>query len=125
MANTFQGRFPDQNLAEDGFAATAPVASFPPNGYGLFDMAGNVWEWTSDWYRYDYYSTIAGSVARNPRGPDISLDPAEPNVPKRVMKGGSFLCSDSYCKRYRPGARGKGEPELGASNIGFRCARRQ
>jgi formylglycine-generating enzyme required for sulfatase activity len=122
MANTFQGRFPDQNLAEDGFATTAPVASFPPNGYGLFDMAGNVWEWTSDWYGYDYYSSLAGAVASNPRGPDRSFDPAEPYTPKRVMKGGSFLCSDSYCGRYRPGARGKGEPDLGASNVGFRCA---
>jgi len=125
MANTFQGHFPEKNTSEDGFTATAPVGSFPANGYGLFDMAGNVWEWTSDWYRPDYYRTLAekGGVARNPRGPSDSLDPSEPGTKKRVQKGGSFLCTDQYCKRYMPGGRGKGEPDTGTDHLGFRCVR--
>jgi formylglycine-generating enzyme required for sulfatase activity len=125
MANTFQGRFPDANSAEDGFATTSPVRAFPPNGFGLYGVAGNAWEWVSDWYRPDYYSALAasGRVAVNPRGPDSSFDPAEPGVPKRVQKGGSFLCTDDYCARYRPGARGKGEPGSSANHIGFRLVR--
>lgn len=101
MANTFQGHFPDANTAEDGYAATAPVGSFPANGYGLFDMSGNVWEWASDWYRADYYQTLAaiGQVAVNPKGPAVSFDPSEPGVRKRVQRGGSFLCADQYCSR--------------------------
>jgi len=122
MANTFQGHFPDKDSAEDGFRATAPVCSYPTNGYGLCDMSGNVWQWTSDWYRPDYYQTLAaqGAVVRNPQGPDDSYDPSDPGVPKRVQKGGSFLCTDQYCMRYRPGGRGKGEAAIGASNVGFR-----
>ncbi len=121
MANTFQGHFPDHDSGEDGFKGTAPVCSYPANGYGLCDMSGNVWQWMSDWYRPDYYETLAkGSVVRNPQGPLNSYDPSEPNVAKRVQKGGSFLCSDQYCMRYRPGARGKGEAATGASNVGFR-----
>ena len=110
MANTFQGHFPDKNTAEDGYVGTSPVASFPANGYGLYDMAGNVWEWTSDWYRPDYYQTLAasGAVAQNPRGPAESFDPGEPGLPKRVQRGGSFLCTDQYCSRYMVGARGQG-----------------
>jgi len=125
MANTFQGHFPDTNTAEDGYAAAAPVASFPANGYGLFDMSGNVWEWVSDWYRADYYATLAatGQVSMNPTGPDDSFDPGEPGVAKRVQRGGSFLCTDQYCSRYIAGGRGKGEPDTGTNHLGFRCVR--
>jgi formylglycine-generating enzyme required for sulfatase activity len=123
-ANTFQGRFPNRNTQEDGYATTAPVASFAPNGYGLYDMAGNVWEWVSDWYRPDtFLQQAALGVARNPRGPDRSFDPSDPGVPKKVMKGGSFLCSDSYCSRYMPGGRGKGDINTGTNHLGFRCIR--
>ena len=125
MANTFQGHFPDSNTADDGYQGTAPVASFPANGYGLFDMAGNVWEWVSDWYRPDYYATLAagGEVAVNPQGPRDSFDPEEPGVPKRVQRGGSYLCNDQYCSRYIAGARGKGEVSTGTNHLGFRCVR--
>jgi formylglycine-generating enzyme required for sulfatase activity len=125
MANTFQGEFPRKNAKDDGFAATAPVRSFAPNGYGLYDMAGNVWEWCSDWYRPDTYLTRSqsGERASNPRGPADSFDPAEPGVRKRVMKGGSFLCCDTYCSRYMPGGRGKGEPSTGTCHVGFRCVK--
>jgi len=125
MANTFQGHFPDTNTAEDGYRGTAPVGSFPANGYGLFDMAGNVWEWTSDWYRPDYYQTLAasGEIAMNPSGPADSFDPAEPGVKKRVHRGGSFLCTDQYCARYVAGGRGKGELDTGTNHLGFRCVR--
>ena len=124
MANTFQGHFPNANTGEDGYLATSPVRSFPANGYGLFDMAGNAWEWTSDWYRGDYYATLAasGQVGRNPRGPAESFDPTEPGVRKRVLRGGSFLCTDQYCGRYVAGSRGKGEPGTGTNHLGFRCA---
>jgi formylglycine-generating enzyme required for sulfatase activity len=125
MANIWQGRFPVENTAEDGFAATAPVGSFPPNGYGLCDMAGNVWEWCADWYRPDYYTPRR---MRNPEGPRDSYDPTarepeSPLVPKRVQRGGSFLCSDQYCTRYMPGTRGKGAIDSGESHVGFRCVR--
>jgi sulfatase modifying factor 1 len=124
-ANTFQGHFPNTNTAEDGFISSAPVATFEPNSFGLFDVAGNVWEWCSDWYRADYYQTLAlkGSTARNPQGPKDSNDPTEPGVAKRVMKGGSFLCTDQYCSRYMPGGRGKGAPDTGTNHLGFRLVR--
>jgi len=125
MANTFQGHFPDKNTGEDGFLATSPVKAFPPNGYGLYGMAGNVWEWVTDWYRPDYYAKLAagGGVAHNPKGPDDSFDPMQPGAAKRVQKGGSFLCTDQYCSRYMPGGRGKGEADTGTNHTGFRCVR--
>ena len=108
------------NSLEDGFYATAPVCSFPSNGYGLYDMTGNVWEWCLDWYRADYYKQ-PGATETNPRGPTDSLDPDERGVNKRVQRGGSFLCSDEYCVRYFVGARGKAEPSTPSANVGFRC----
>ncbi len=125
MANTFQGHFPERNTAEDGYKGTAPVGSFPANGYGLFDMSGNVWQWVLDWYRPDYYAMLAGSgeIAVNPQGPRESFDPAEPGVPKRVHRGGSYLCTDQYCKRYIAGARSKGAADTGTNHLGFRCVR--
>jgi formylglycine-generating enzyme len=123
MANTFQGTFPVKDTGEDGFAGIAPVAQFPPNRYGLYDVAGNVWEWCSDWYRPDYYAALAaqGGVARNPQGPDSPFDPMEPKEKKRVHRGGSFLCTDQYCTRYMVGTRGKGEVTTAANHLGFRC----
>ena len=125
MANTFQGHFPNKNTDEDGFPATSPVTTFPPNGYGLYDMAGNVWQWVSDWYRPDYYEqvTTSGRVPRNPTGPEKSFDPEEPGVNKRAMRGGSYLCTDQYCSRYMVGTRGKGEPSTGTNHLGFRCVK--
>lgn len=119
-ANIWQGNFPFENTADDGFESTAPVGSFAANGYGLRDMSGNVWEWCADWYRPDAYR---GGTARRPTGPDTSRDPDEPGVKKRVQRGGSFLCADNYCVRYRAGGRGKGEPDSGAPHVGFRCVR--
>ena len=122
MANTYQGVFPVKDTGEDGFAGISPVKSFPPNGYGLYDMAGNVWQWCSDWYRSDTYAVDAKhGVVRNPMGPDSSYDPLEPEVPKRVQRGGSFLCTDQYCTRYMAGTRGKGAVDTGTSHAGFRC----
>jgi sulfatase modifying factor 1 len=123
MANTHQGTFPVKDTGEDGHIGIAAVAQYPPNGYGLFDMAGNVWQWTSDWYRPDYYQQLAaaGGVARNPQGPDSPFDPAEPTEKKKVHRGGSFLCTDQYCSRYMVGTRGKGEISTGTNHLGFRC----
>ena len=123
MANTHQGAFPVQDTGDDGHIGISEVALFPPNGYGLYDMAGNVWQWTSDWYRSDYYEQLAtaGGTARNPDGPKAPFDPDEPGEKKKVQRGGSFLCTDQYCSRYLVGTRGKGEITTGTNHLGFRC----
>jgi sulfatase modifying factor 1 len=125
MANIFEGTFPNNDTGKDGFKGIAPVSQFPTNGYGLYDIAGNVWEWCSDWYRPDYFQGLAkaGGVAKNPRGPEVPWDPAEPNEKKRVHRGGSFLCTDQYCTRYMVGTRGKGEVSTGSNHLGFRCVK--
>jgi len=123
MANTWQGAFPAQNTTEDGYAGLAPVGTYPANAYGLHDVSGNVWEWCSDWYRPDTYAggATAAQPLIDPQGPSSSHDPQEPGQAKRVMRGGSFLCTDQYCSRYIVGTRGKGEVSSGCNHIGFRC----
>ncbi|HEY0981595.1 formylglycine-generating enzyme family protein [Schlesneria sp.] len=124
QANLWNGTFPHRNTKEDGFERTAPVRSFPPNGFGLFDMSGNVWEWCADWYDRDAYKRFGrGKVQVNPTGPSVSNDPLRPYATQRSQRGGSFLCNDSYCTRYRPSARHGGTPDTGISHVGFRCAR--
>jgi formylglycine-generating enzyme required for sulfatase activity len=130
MANTWQGAFPRENLCADGFARTSPVTAFPANGYGLHDMIGNVWEWTSDWYttRHEADAAKACCIPRNPRGgrEEESYDPCQPQIviPRKVLKGGSHLCAPNYCRRYRPAARHAEPVDTSTSHVGFRCVRR-
>jgi formylglycine-generating enzyme required for sulfatase activity len=128
-ANTWQGEFPWQNLLEDGYERTSPVGAFPANGYGLFDMAGNVWEWTSDWYGAKHVAPAAGaccSVASPRAAVEGSYDPAQPQfrIPRKVLKGGSHLCAPNYCLRFRPAARSPQMIDTGMSHLGFRCVLR-
>jgi len=120
-ANTWQGDFPNNNKGLDGFKGIAPIKSFAANDYGLFDMAGNVWEWCSDWYDSDYYSQLNDGATINPKGPLQSNDPMEPGLAKRVLRGGSFMCVPSYCKGYRVSSRMKSSPDTGLEHTGFRC----
>ena len=131
LANTWQGEFPRQNLCTDGFDRTSPVMAFPPNGYGVYDMIGNVWEWTSDWYsqKHEADAPKACCIPENPRGghEDESLDPRQPQIriPRKVLKGGSHLCAPNYCRRYRPAARHPEPVDTSASHVGFRCIKRE
>jgi formylglycine-generating enzyme required for sulfatase activity len=120
LHNIWQGEFPITNRNEDGHGQTSPAGAFPPNAYGLYDMSGNVWEWCYDWYRPDYYRD---SPTRNPLGPADSLDPLEPTIPKKVQRGGSFMCSDNYCIGYRNAARMKGDLQTGTFHCGFRMVK--
>jgi formylglycine-generating enzyme required for sulfatase activity len=125
MANTWQGEFPWQNRLDDGYEWTAPVGSFPANGYGLYDMAGNVWEWTTDWYQGHDKIGKSCCTMQNPRGGELadSCDPYTPDVqiPRKVMKGGSYLCAPNYCRRYRPAARMAQPIDTSTCHLGFRC----
>lgn len=126
MANIWTGKFPYSNTKEDGYAGLAPVGSFPANGYGLYDMAGNAWQWCSDWYRADSNQQMkdtGGVCCVNPSGPLASFDPEEIYAPKRVIKGGSFLCNVAYCESYRPSARRGETPDTGTNHISFRCVK--
>lgn len=121
-ANIWNGHFPYENTETDGFYGTSPVKSFPANGYQLYDMSGNVWEWTADWYDAQSYAAMPAE-SHNPTGPNTPNDPDDPSNPKRVIRGGSFMCSDEYCRGYRVTARMKTTPSSGLSNLGFRCAK--
>ncbi|MEO5649851.1 MAG: formylglycine-generating enzyme family protein [Ginsengibacter sp.] len=122
-ANSWGGKFPYYNDKKDGHVTSASVKSFAANGYGLYDMAGNVWEWCSDWYDADYYKSFGNAIATNPKGPQKSFDPEDTYTPKRSLRGGSFLCNDSYCSGYRVARRMKSSPDTGLEHTGFRCVR--
>lgn len=130
LANTWQGRFPFENTEVDGWTRTSPVGSFPPNGYGLFDMIGNVWEWTDDWYiktrQMADAATCCAPHTRSGGTAEQSLDPSQPHtpIPRKVVKGGSHLCTPQYCFRYRPAARQAQMIDTATSHIGFRCISR-
>jgi formylglycine-generating enzyme required for sulfatase activity len=131
QANTWQGNFPHENLTVDGYERSSPVTVFPANGYGIHDMIGNVWEWTSDWYslRHEADAPKACCIPLNPRGgrKDTSHDPCDPDIkiPRKVLKGGSHLCAPNYCRRYRPAARHPQPVDTSTSHVGFRCVIRQ
>ena len=131
MANTWQGAFPHENLKLDGYERTSPVTAFPPNGFGVYDMIGNVWEWTSDWYstKHEADAPKTCCIPENPRGgrEEASYDPCMPNIsiPRKVLKGGSHLCAPNYCRRYRPAARHPEPVDTSTSHVGFRCVVRQ
>jgi sulfatase modifying factor 1 len=123
MANTFTGKFPYQNTKDDGYAGVAPVKSFPPNGYGLYDMGGNVWNWCNDFYAEDInFQMLAQPNCCDPKGPEKTLSTHNPRAVEHVIKGGSFLCHPSYCESYRPTARRGTPPDTGSEHVGFRCA---
>ena len=121
--NSWEGQFPYSNNKRDGYITAAPVRSYTPNGYGLYDMAGNIWEWCSDWYDAHYYQSLGKGITENPTGPQKSFDPDDPYTPKKSLRGGSFLCNDSYCSGYRVARRMKSSPDTGLEHTGFRCVK--
>jgi formylglycine-generating enzyme len=126
MANAWQGEFPWQNLKLDGYEGTSPVGTFPPNGYGLYDITGNVWEWTTDWFTAQHETQHACCVPSNPRvtsdhGSHAAEDEPGSRIPRKVIKGGSHLCAPNYCLRYRPAARQPQMIDTGIAHLGFRC----
>jgi formylglycine-generating enzyme required for sulfatase activity len=129
MCNSWQGDFPHENLLTDGYEWTAPVGAFPPNGYGLHEMAGNVWEWTTDWFQAhrDHVKSCCAWVnpVRGPEEQSYREGPRGPGIPRKVMKGGSYLCAPNYCRRYRPGARMAQPIDTSTCHLGFRCVSRE
>lgn len=122
-ANTWEGNFPYLNTKKDGYEGLAPVKSYPANGYGLYDMSGNVWEWTNDWYDSQYYKNLENQVSENPKGPEKSTDLMNGNIPQKTVRGGSFLCNASYCSGYRVSRRMRSSPDTSLSHTGFRTVK--